>query len=80
MTNKKHPTDAELASALRAALAADPNAESYSTLRAARHVIARAMQKKSLTPVELEAVREALTLCEPHEVEALQPLIEAKAS
>lgn len=76
----KQPTDADLATALRAALAADPKAESYSTVRAARHVITRALTKPTLTPVELAAALEVLKMCESHEIEALQPLLEAKAS
>ena len=76
----KEPTDAQLAAALRAALQADPKAKSYPTIRAARHVITRALTKKSLSATQRDAALEALKLCEPHEVEALQPLIEAKAS
>lgn len=72
------PTDAELANALRAALAIDPLAQCYPTIRAARHVLVRTLAKESLSALESDAALAVLRLCEPHEVAALRPLIEGK--
>lgn len=74
------PTDAELANALRAALAIDPRAQCYPTIRAARHVVARALAMPTLADSERMAALEALELCGPDERAALRPLVEAKPS